>query len=229
MVIMALFLQMATGFILLDDAGDGPRLGGTCAALARRHMALTASHCLPTDEGISAYVILPGNGAPRPVLRTERHPTADLAVLISAPRDEELDSQVFSDVDDTLEEGGDFRAFGYPVEGVGQPVGRLYKGHFQRYFGYTDVRDREYFAGEMSIPAPAGLSGGPVSRRSAPNLLTAIVTTNVESYVLLDAVEEVEKDGKTLRVESRRVVTYGIAAMLHGVRDWLKGIVSEHS
>ena len=72
-----------------------------------------------------------------------------------------------------------FLGFGYPVEGSANslPVPRLVKGHFQRYFGYAAPGSTEsYFAGEMSIPAPAGLSGGPLSYEACPQELIAVVT-----------------------------------------------------
>jgi hypothetical protein len=125
-------------------------------------------------------------------------------------------------VSEGLIDGGDFDAYGYPNDGLpaGQPVGRLMKGHFQRYFGYESPSGYTYFAGEMSVPAPAGTSGGPVLRRGTPHL-DGIVTTNVDSSILLDKVDEIDEDDKRLRIETRRVVTYGIAAMATSLLPWL--------
>lgn len=222
-----LYFAMSTGFVLAQDADGTVGIAGSCACYRRRDVLVTAAHCVP-EAASELYVVLPGEPKPRPVLRVERHETSDVAVVIAQPReDEPLGTQVYEGIDDTLTEGGDFMAYGYPVEAAASPVGRLFKGHFQRYMSYEDAAGHGYFAGELSIPAPAGLSGGPVVRTTSPSLLTAVVTQNVESYVVLDSLEEVERDGKTLRVESRRVVNYGIAAMLTSDGPWLDGIVSE--
>ena len=115
-------------------------------------------------------------------------------------------------MDQTLVDGGDFISFGYPSEEGERAVPRFFKGHFQRHFGYSDPSGRTYFAGEMSIPAPAGLSGGPLSRPQTPDKICAIVTTNHDSYLVIDSYEEEERDGDVSRGQIRRVVSYGIAA-----------------
>ncbi len=201
---MAHYFLMSTGFIAVADEAGQVGLAGTCACYQQRHLLVTAAHCVP--DGIrEAAVWLPGEGT-RPILEVVRHPTSDLALLIAGKRETEpMATQVFTGVDSTLQEGGDFWAFGYPVEGVDTPVGRFFKGHFQRHFGYQDSAGREYFAGELSIAAPGGLSGGPVVRPHSPQLLAAVVTTNV----------------KTTRSEVRRVVAYAIAAMLSSAGEWL--------
>lgn len=221
---MPFYLSAATG-LLHGAVGDGPHGWlGTCACYQRRDVLLTAAHCVP-DEVQDLAVVLPGDGSARGVLSVVRHPTSDLAVLFAERRrPESMAAQVFAGVDETLVEGGDFLAFGYPVEGVQVPVGRLFKGHYQRHMSHTDSAGRGYFAGELSVAAPAGLSGGPVARPHTPNLISSVVTTNVESYAVLDYVEEVERDGRSLRLEARRVVAYGIAAMLMSAKDWLSAV-----
>jgi len=220
--------MMSAGLVFTLDAAGRPTYSGTCACYRARHLLVTAAHCVPEDA--AAYAVLlpsdPGEGRTlRPVVSVTRSETSDIALLQTPPRDtEDFPGQVFRSVPNELVEGGDFIAFGYPVEGAGgQPTGRLFKGHHQRYFGYDDSAGRSYFAAEMSIPAPAGLSGGPIVPAHQTDQLLGVVTTNVESYVVLDSFEEVEEGGRTLRVESRRVVNYGIAALLSGHRDWLDG------
>jgi hypothetical protein len=44
---------------------------------------------------------------------------------------------------------------------------------------------------------------------------------NYESYVVLDQVDEVEQGGRTLRVESRRTVLYGMAVVAARFKPWL--------
>ncbi len=118
------------------------------------------------------------------------------------------------------------------MEGSGNalPVGRLFKGHFQRTFGYDPPSGApRYLAAELSIPAPAGFSGGPLAWAHDPDKLVAIVTTNHDSYALLDRFEEVEKSGNIYREKTSRVVSYGIAAMLVGLKPWIDEVVSSRT
>jgi hypothetical protein len=52
--------------------------------------------------------------------------------------------------------------------------------------------------------------------------ITGIVTANLESTTTLDAVEEIQADGKERREVYRKVITYGVALLLGGVVDWLE-------
>ncbi len=217
---MPFYLQMATSVVLLVQDGQ-VSIGGTCFAFRERHNFLTAEHCVP--EGAQAIVLQEPNRIQRGALAIERNPAHDVALIRTAPLEEEgAANQIVNGIPDDIVDGGDFMTYGYPIdEGGGGLIGRLLKGHFQRYFGFKNSRGHTYFAGEMSIAAPAGHSGGPVVRASSPQSLEGIVTTNHDSYIVLDQIEEVEENGKTLRVESRRIVTYGIAAMATSLKPWL--------
>jgi hypothetical protein len=167
-----------------------------------------------------------GESGTRIIRRIVLHPTSDIAILCTdpVPSDDGLSIQVYQDIDDELIDGGDFIGFGYPMEGsdYALPVGRLFKGHFQRTFGYDPPSGgSRYLAGEMNIPAPAGSSGGPIAWSHRPDRLVATVTTNHDSYALLDRLEEVEKNGVVYREQISRVVSYGIAAMLVGMKEWI--------
>jgi hypothetical protein len=160
-----------------------------------------------------------------------RHEASDVALLHLPASGEELSTQVYRPLspDFTLIDGGDFLGHGYPVEGSANalPVGRLFKGHFQRYFGYEPPSGGSgYFAAEMSTPAPAGLSGGVLAYANEPDVAVAVVTTNVDSWVTIDRFESVEREGQVYREEIRRVVSYGIAAMLTGLGPWLEAELS---
>jgi hypothetical protein len=220
---MPFHLQLAASIVLLVRDGE-VSVGGTCFAFRERHNFLTAEHCVP--EGAQAIVLQEPNRVQRPALAIERNPGHDVALIRTAPLEDEIGAnQILDSIPENMVDGGDFMTYGYPVdEGAGGLVGRLLKGHFQRYFGYKNTRGNTYFAGEMSIATPAGHSGGPVVRASSPQSLEGVVTTNHDSYVVLDQIEEVEEDGKTLRVESRRIVTYGIAAMATSLKPWLTEI-----
>ena len=65
------------------------------------------------------------------------------------------------------------------------------------------------------------MSGGPLFRAEAPQMVTGIATANVESYAVTDSLEEVHAGGNVSRIESRRVISYGLALMLSAVSGWL--------
>lgn len=159
-----------------------------------------------------------------------RHPDADLAILyVDAFGDENKDERpqwAFWDCVSNWTLGEEFIAYGFPSEGpapdaTNSPVPRMFVGNYQRFLRYKSPAGFTYVAGEMSIPAPGGLSGGPLFRPGAPTMLTGIATTNLESYSITDSVEEVDESGSVLRVEGRRVINYGLSLILSEVRDWL--------
>ncbi len=120
--------------------------------------------------------------------------------------------------------GEEFHAFGYPENVLGQdarvPTARLFTGHYQRFFQYRSHAGYEYLAGEMSIPSPAGLSGGPLFRPGAPQMVTALAAENFDSSTTLDAHEEVSEERGTVRTQYQRIISYGLAVMLDPLRDW---------
>jgi hypothetical protein len=97
---------------------------------------------------------------------------------------------------------------------------RLFRGHYQRFLTYESPLGYTYAAGELSIAAPGGLSGGPVFREGAMVMLTGIVTENLDSYSVLDSVEKMT-GGETVRIEHHRIISYGMAVMLDQAADWL--------
>jgi hypothetical protein len=102
------------------------------------------------------------------------------------------------------------------------------KGHFQRYFGFSELGGRKFFAGEMSIPAPPGLSGSPVMLAHSPRSLVGVVAANLDSYTTLSSFEEVDSSGKQYREVSKRIVSYGIAAMFtKSTAEWAERLFQE--
>lgn len=159
------------------------------------------------------------------------HTEADLAILESPPDDDDdmkgYPPGAFTNFVGNWSLGEEFMAYGFPMEGpsrepsVQTPTPRLFRGHYQRFFDFQSPGGYRYVAGEMSIPAPAGLSGGPIFRPGAPSLITGVVASNTESYSTLDWVEEVQAEGAT-RVEAHhRVVSYGAAVILSPLEGWL--------
>ncbi len=52
-------------------------------------------------------------------------------------------------------------------------------------------------------------------------MVFALVTANLETYAVTDSIDEVDDNGKVLRVESRKIVSFGLSLMLQGVDEWL--------
>jgi hypothetical protein len=226
----------ATGLVVAQTDDGREVFCGTAFLFRHEHVALTADHCVPESARV-IHLVLPRLNRTQEVLEVHRHPTADIAVLIGgithADSGGGYPEHAFWDRVSNWGLAEEFLAFGYPDEGPTPevsgvtPVPRSFVGHFQRFFNYSSPNGYRYLAGEMSIPAPSGLSGGPVFRRGAPSMLTAMVTANVETYAVTDSLEEVRSGGEVLRLESRRVLSYGLCLMLSEVSDWLHEIVPD--
>jgi hypothetical protein len=222
--------------VYLDEETMSQSILGTCAAFRQPHVALTAAHTLSAVKKPTRIRIeYPRRGLFYRVTNVKMHNSADLAILFS-PSDEVDDLRgpppgAFSNFVANWGLGEDFYAYGFPIEGPGRsPVGqtptpRLFKGSYQRFFEFDAPGGYRYLAGELSIPAPAGLSGGPLFRPEAPSLLTGIVTMNTEAYSTEDWYEETTGEG-TARVEAHhRVIRYGVGVMLSPLSDWLDEFV----
>lgn len=222
--------SLACGRIFMVHDGAA-QYNGTGAMFGKQNVVLTAGHCVPPIPG--AHFLFKSTFADSPAweaVRVERHPKSDVAVMIGPADVRPNPAPIFAGFDPhpVLIDGGDFIAFGYPAEGNAS-VGRLFKGHFQRYLGYESPDGRgKYFAGELSVPAPAGLSGGPVSMAHTPHVICGVVTANHDSYLLIDSFEETQIDGTVNRGSIKRVVSYGIAAMLVDpeMQSWINELVA---
>jgi hypothetical protein len=229
------------------EIADEPVFLGTCFAFRSRRNFLTAAHCVANLESRQLAVVNVGDERKviwRGVSGVERHPTADIAVLHTLPMSDEGRNTIGPEAAATEDQtegfqgyvsnygiGEDFHAYGFPENIFGDeqrtPTPRLFKGHFQRFLEYESRHlQYRYFAGEMSIPAPAGLSGGPLFRPSAPPIVTGLVTENLESTTFLDEqVEQAVGHDAAQVTKYKRVISYGIALMLDRVGDW----VDEHA
>lgn len=224
----------ATGIVSVR-VGDHTGWTGSCFAFRQPHIALTAAHCVP--EADEVWLHYPGRDQRRRSVRIERHPDADVAIVFTEP---DLDDDgegyhpsTFWNHVGNWSMGEEFYAYGFPTEGgfaeANVPTPRLFTGNYQRFLRWTTPgsESKGYLAGEMSVPAPGGLSGGPVFRHGAPQMLTGLVTSNLETYSVLHSIDEVQADGVQYREESRRVIQYGLAAMLSELAEWLDEFV-EH-
>lgn len=213
--------SLASGLIYRSDK-EGNHYLGSCASIFDRTFAITAAHCLPNEySDLNVFYKLGGS---RKVIAHEIHPKADLALMKLEPLQEDPGaSQVFAGVYPQLIDAGEFISHGFPAEGTNgeEFVARASRGHFQRYFMYKDPSNREYFAGELSVPAWGGMSGSAVSYCDDQRRIVAVITGNYESYMVTYQSETI-REGNTVRSwDSRKVINYGLCAMLSGVQDWL--------
>jgi len=228
----------ATGGIFYFDDENRLVHAGTCFAFRTPLSALTARHCLAEDR--TYFVLFPGGGGFDNVLTIERHPTADIAVMWlegSRQKVEELggdsDAAFFADGVSDLSLGDDFMSYGFPSEGPAEraengPIPRFFKGYFQRFYAVTQ-NDSNYEAVELSIPAPGGLSGAPLFRPGSRDMVMGLVTASATSFAVEERIDEVDEHGHRLRVETNRVITYGIGLLLGGVKDWLDEFAAKPS
>ncbi|AHC27925.1 MULTISPECIES: S1 family peptidase [Mycobacteriaceae] len=222
------FPRLATGAIFLSPPDSTWEFNGTGSMYMRPYVILTAAHCVPEVENGRLCFKSPMERDARLAEQVIRHRSIDLAVMvISKGAKPPPNGQVYNEIGHTLVDGGDFHAFGYPAEENTQ-VPRLFKGHYQRHFEYQSPDGRKYLAAELSVPAPAGLSGGPVSNARRPQVLEGIVTANHDSSLVIDSYEEEERNGTKTRGKITRVVSYGIAAMLvpSDVQEWVDTVVA---
>jgi hypothetical protein len=203
--------------------GHGPYLLGTCFAFRSNRHFLTAAHCVGDLEPDRLAVFVPHAAPVTRVVGVEKHPVADVAILTVA--DELEGVEPFWSAVGNYNLGEDFLAFGYPESIFGpevrEPTARLFKGSYQRFFDHESHMGFRYFAGELSIGCPAGLSGGPLFRPGAHVIVTGMATENLESTTVLESVEEISSGEVKSEMRYRKVITYGIAIMLDRLSAWL--------
>lgn len=227
----------ATGVLeFVNDSDSTPVPLGSCAAFRQDRFVLTAAHCVAARSAAQMRVVFPGRKESRDVVGVVAHPTADVAVVETEPREDDVAEgrpmRAFWDLVDDYGIGEEFIAYGFPVEGPKPEISslvtpRVFRGHYQRFLYYQSPLGYQFLAGELNIPAPGGLSGGPIFREGAFHLLTGIVVENLESYATLDSVEDVSGPER-VRIEHHRIISYGIALMLDEVGEWLDEVVPSH-
>ena len=218
----------ATG-LLLHVNQERQAFLGSCFAFREDRAFLTAAHCVTNLEPHEVSAWFPGEGSDPvelPIRRMEwihRHSNADVAILKAAadsPRVEPFWSAVSN-----YALGEDFMAFGYPENVFGEdarmPTARLFRGHYQRFFEHRSHMGYRYQAGELSITCPPGLSGGPLFRPGAPEIVTALATENFDSTTTLERVETKTEDDQSVEHRYMRVISYGVAVMLDPLSGWL--------
>jgi hypothetical protein len=217
------------GLLARGPAPSG-ELAGTCFALRHSRYFLTAAHCVK-DAMPSDFRIMPMFQASLDFLRVDRihrHLTADVAVLeVSVSEDVRIPA--FWNSVGNYHYGEDVMAFGFPEDVFGPDAkgatARMFRGYIQRTFFHTSHLGYRYEAAELNFGAPGGLSGGPVFRPGAPQMLIGLVTENFQSTTFLEAVEETEVNGSRTRSQYQTVINYGVALLLDRVADWISTII----
>jgi len=233
-------IYRAAGVLTVEQDDDISFLGTTVAFRDGAHY-LTASHCVPSsipsepspDSGL--IVSLASGAGPTGfmgrVRSVARHPEADLAVLTV---EGEPPGSIEGAADPFLSVGfacrvmaEEFVAFGYPIGDSPTPsfprpgpIPRTFVGHYQRIFPYERGGHR-FEAGELSVTAPEGLSGGPVFNRERPQEIHGIVVENMESRSERNWEESFDEDGHKHSHASYSIISYGIAVLLDPLREWL--------
>lgn len=216
-----------TGRILLRRTSS---FLGTCAAFRHPNIALGAAHCVRDMGSEKIQIHFPGRRELRDVLEVVVHPSADLAILRTASQATDrtggfFPPGAFLDCTGDVDLGEEFMAYGYP-DGAqdlkkAKAVARFFRGYYQRFFDYVAPGRYRYAAAELSIPAPAGLSGGPVFSPDDQGRLIALVTTDVQSGTITDSVETEISPGTVRRIEVWKAIYYGVALLLEPLRQWL--------
>ncbi len=110
-----------------------------------------------------------------------------------------------------------------PTQGVATP--RLFRGYYQRFYYHKSHLGYSYNAGEMNIAAPGGLSGGPIFRPGAPPMVMGLVTENLSSTTVLEAMEEQLAPTQTRQIQYQRVIQYGVSLLLDSHEEWLSQFI----
>lgn len=224
---MAGFNPLSTTGVLVRLDGDQQRFLGTTFGFRTRRHFLTAAHCVG-DLGPSAVaVVLPREPTPQQysVKNIELHPRADLALLTL--HSEAVPPPFLSTLSGAQHQLGiEFFAYGYPENVLSahdrEPTARLFAGIIQRYFTNLSYMGHSYEAAEMSVAAPAGLSGGPVFHAHGTQQLFGVVTENFDSTTLLEAVEEINSRSEKRTIQYQRVISYGVTLLLDPLVSWLE-------
>ena len=205
---------------------------GTCFAFRRSDVFLTAAHCVYEIDAATLFVHTPAAQGFYAVGEIERHPSADIALLRLAGSAWPGGVEPFILTKPFTALGLEFMAYGFPEDAPAPdeesltPTPRLFRGYLQRQLVYRRA-GYEYSAGEMSVPAPAGLSGGALFAAADFNSVIGVAAENVQSTTYVGRVEEKTTAGGTERFVEREHVQYGIAALLAPLGDWLDELVPE--
>lgn len=200
---------------LYRDTNTGQReYVGTCFSIIDASVFITAGHCVDGGDVGSLWINHFGAGGQDCFTRArELHMIAetDLAIITTDAPDAKW-ACPFSEVQYAADFGAEVYAIGHPdlfSGDLNQRSLRFFRGIIQRPFIHEPPRRKPYSAFELSFACPPGLSGGPVILAEAPNVILGVITGNYETYTVIDTEQN---DGETSCIQTRRIVSYGVAA-----------------
>lgn len=221
----------AVGKVMRASPGFGPpfKFLGSCFSLRWNNRFVTAAHCVDGVPPEELGVETPVGGIVSRVSWVRAHETADIAVLALSGFLIGGETHPFWGVVSNWSLGEEFMAYGYPADVLGrepdQPTERLFRGYYQRFMRHRGHLGYAYLAAELSIPSPAGLSGGPLFRPQAHPMLVAMATENLQSTTYLEEVEIEDQPGHRTERRFERVIQYGVALLLSDLSEWLEGFI----
>lgn len=167
-------------------------------------------------------MLCPGLGE-RQVENVDRHPTADIALLVAeSPEDDSL--QPFRGYLRRVSPGHDVTIYGFSADTFGpdpdRPVPRVLRTYAQRVMQYNSPLGFAYEAVELGISCPAGVSGGAIL---IDDRVAAIAAESQASSTVVDSIETTTRDGAPMTTVYQRVIEYGIGVELYPIRDWIRG------
>jgi len=203
---------------------------GSCFIFRYPCFVLTAQHCVANYSAEELLVSFPGMQPNKlyPIKSTTPHPHADIAVL-HAPTIEENDITwpQYSLFNDNAW-GEEFTTFGYPQHysdttptPTPTPTPRVFNGYIQRFFNHNSHLGYKYYAAELSIGCPGGLSGAPIFNPRFHGRLFGLVTENIKTSTELETIREVEEDGSIFKEHYHNVINYGVALWLPSLEEWI--------
>ena len=200
---------------------------GTCFAFLRPDVLVTAAHCVRGKAPEEVGVAVKGRrlDIQAPVRHIVVHPHSDLALLHLQPHRDLTFLPLRREAEGADDEyGAPVVAYGFPEDVMygeeRRPTIRVFRGHVQRAFPHRSHMGYTYGALELSIAAPAGLSGGPVVPDGRWDAVLGVVTENFESTTYLRSIAEYEDDRQKISERVHSVVNYAVCAPLG--RGWVE-------
>lgn len=203
------------------------RFAGTGFGFREPGLVLTAAHVVAAATEARSVLLRLRDGTFLQATTIAVHPTADVAALRFEPgqtlRTFQLAEPPAGLTDHHL--GTEVGSYGYPYRQEGpnritlEP--RLLTGDIQRCFQY-EQGNRRYHAYETSFPVTPGQSGSPAFLTNRVTSVVGVLTTNFQSSTIIDEYEEHVEEGQRELHRITKVVSYGIAAALAPLADWIR-------
>lgn len=244
---------MAVGGLVGSRNGYAPSFLGTCFAVRRPDVFLTAKHVVSGVDVPSLRVAIGGSTetAVVNVGRVVEHPRADIAVVFTTgsrryvaredeanglngqtPRRIDRETAWFNDDVEISEvlSGVWYEAYGLVtdmpshLDRGGVGEGRCFRGYFHRAMSYRDGWGA-YKAVELSSGIPGGASGSPIYDPNDHRRVIALATATVESSIPGNWASERDPGQVVATTEETMRWRVGIGLILSFVRPWVDSTI----